>query len=105
MSIFQTFIIKYFLPLLSSVMVGIVSYVSIHLKELITNFYYHRVEHEEADMVCQAVFQLYPNLSYDEQIQEMITNLQQVLKEKGIILTDLQLRMLIHSSVYRCKRS
>ena len=50
-------------------------------------------------MVCKAINQLYPNESGTNKLNLAISNAKEILLEKGIKISDLELRMMIEYSV------
>ena len=50
-------------------------------------------------MVCSTIDQIYPNLNNENKLNKIITNSKQILKEKGILINDLELRVYIESYI------
>ncbi len=50
--------------------------------------------------VCQAINQLYPNLNGQNKLNKATNNIKEILKEKNIVISDLELNMYIESRVY-----
>ena len=63
------------------------------------NHFIDKTKKDVINMVCRAINQVYPNLSGKEKLNKAIYNSHEILKEKGISITDLELRMYIESSV------
>ena len=103
MNIMKNFITDYGFHIIAVTLTGVISYIGIQLKNVISIFYQHKIEKEEADIVCRAVEKIYSNLPSNQKLQEAITSLKEILKEKNIEVTDLEIRILIESAVHRIK--
>ena len=101
MKIINEFINQYGVTFIHSVVALIISYVSIVAKNIYKNYINDRTKKEVVKMVCQAINQLYPNASGSDKLNQAIINTKEILMEKGIILSDLELRMYIEYTV-RC---
>lgn len=99
MKCFSEFLNQYGLSLIHSVMVAILSYVSLEIKKIYSKYNDERIKKEVVKMVCQAVDQMYPNMNGNDKLNEAINNTKQILSEKGINISDLELRMYIESIV------
>lgn len=104
MKFFSEFINQYGLSIIHSVMVAILSYVSLAIKKIYGKYNDERIKKDVVKMVCQAVDQMYPSMNGDDKLNEAINNTKQILCEKGINISDLELRMYIESTV-RCVKN
>ena len=93
------FMNQYGASLIHSVAVAIISYASIEIKRVYKKHIDDKTKKEVVKTVCQAINQLYPNLSGEEKLNKAILNCNQILKQKGIIINDLELRMYIECTV------
>lgn len=93
------FMNQYGVSLIHSVAVAILSYASIEIKKIYKKYTDDKTKKDVIKMVCHAVNQLYPNLTGEEKLDKAIQNSSQILKEKGIIISDLELRMYIEYTV------
>lgn len=103
MNIMNNFITDYGFHVIAATLTGVISYIGIQLKNVISNFYQHRIEKEEAEIVCRAVEKIYSNLPSNQKLEEAITSLKVILKEKNIETTDLEIRILIENAVHHIK--
>ena len=92
------FIKDYGFHIIFIVLVGVISYIGIGIKSIISSYHRHFLEREKALMVYRAVNRLYPSLSFDDKMKMMISNLGSMMMEYNIRLTDLELRMLIYGN-------
>ena len=93
------FMNQYGISLVHSIAVAIISYVSIEIKKVYKKYINDKTKIEVIKTVSQAINQMYPNTSGEEKLNKVITNSEEILKEKGIIISDLELRMYIESTV------
>ena len=91
------------LPILATFLTGVFTYLGNKIK----NAYETKLKNETAktivDDTVRYVQQVYKDLEGAEKLQKAIEKAQEVLAEKGIILTDVEINMLIESSVYTLK--
>ena len=99
MKYFIEFINTYGLSLIHSIAITIISYVSFEIKKIYKKYTEDKKKKEIIKMVCLGVNQVYPNLNNEEKLNKTIINSKQILKEKGIYINDLELRMYIESSI------
>ena len=99
MKYFIDFINQYGGSIIHSVALAIISYVSLEIKKVHKNYINDKTKKEVVNTVCRAVNHLYPNLSEEEKLDKVLVNAEQILKDKGIVVNDLELRMYIESSV------
>ena len=99
MKCFMEFMNQYGLSMIHSVALAIFSYVSLEIKKVHKNYINDKTKKEVVSTVCRAVNHLYPDLSGEEKLNKVLINVEQILKDKGIVVNDLELRMYIESSV------
>lgn len=91
------------LPILATFLTGVFTYLGNKIK----NAYETKLKNETAktivDDTVRYVQQVYKDLEGAEKLQKAIEKAQEVLAEKGITLTDVEINMLIESSVYTLK--
>ena len=103
MNIIENFIIQYGAMLIYTILMGIISFIGYRTQFIYNNYVNERIKLEQANIVCRAVNQLYSNLSNEEKLEKAINSLKTILLEKKIEITDLEIRLLIESSVHRLK--
>lgn len=101
MNIITNFVTDYGFHIIATAITGILSYIGVNIKNTLKQYYQHKLEKEEAEMVYHEIEELYPNLTKEEKIQKMVTDLGQILKEKKIQVTNLELQILIESTIHK----
>lgn len=100
-------IINQFLQILMPILATVLTAVFTYLGNKIKNAYETKLKNETAktivDDTVRYVQQVYKDLNGTEKLQKAIEKAQEVLAEKGIILTDVEINMLIESSVFTLK--
>lgn len=91
------FLNTYGTSIIHSVSIAIISYVSIEIKKIYKNYIEDKTKKEVIKMVCSTIDQIYPNLNNKNKLDRIITNSKQILKEKGILINDLELRIYIEN--------
>lgn len=99
MKYFMEFMNQYGVSMIHSAALAIISYVSLEIKKVHKNYINDKTKKEIVSTVCRAVNHLYPNLSDEEKLNKVLINVEQILKDKCIVVNDLELRMYIESSV------
>lgn len=99
MEFIEEFINTYGITLLSTVLTAIFSYIGLRLKKLYEEKINTDTKEKVVKTVCEAVEQLYKDLSGEEKLDEAILNASVMLEEKGIKITELELRMLIEATI------
>lgn len=99
MRYFIDFMNQYGVSMIHSIAIAIISYVSFEVKRIYKKYINDNTKKDVVKMVCQAVNQVYPNLSGKEKLDQTMINSKEILLEKGISISDLELRMYIESSI------
>lgn len=105
MEILQEFISTYGVTILYSILTAVASFIGLKLKELYEKYINDKTKKDVVNTVCGAVNQLYQDLNGEDKLNKAIENATAVLNEKGITISDIELRMLIESTVYSFKTS
>ena len=93
------FFSQYGISIIHSIVAIIISYVSLCVKHIYKEHIHHKIKREVISMVCHAIHILYPTLTDEEKINRAIISIKQILKEKNIIISDLELKMDIISNI------
>lgn len=96
---FAEFIDVYGMQILYTVIVGIAGYIGIVLKNLVTKYINDKTKQAVAKTSVQFVEQVYKDLHGEEKLTEALEAASQMLAEKGISVTELELRALIEAAV------
>lgn len=105
MEIVEEFIATYGVTILYSILTAVASFIGLKLKELYEKYINDKTKKDVVNTVCGAINQLYSNLNGPEKLDKAIENITAVLNEKGITISDVEMRMLIESTVYSFKTS
>ena len=96
---FAEFIDAYGMQILYTIIVGIAGYIGIVIKNLVTKYINDKTKQAVAKTAVQFVEQVYKDFHGEEKLNEALTAASQMLAEKGITVTNLELRALIEAAV------
>ena len=103
MELLINFINEYGTTLLYLVITAIAGWIGMWLKGQITKYLNSKEKKEVVMVVVKAVQQLYKDLGGEEKLCRAIESATQMLAEKGITITELELRMLIEAACLELK--
>ena len=95
----QEFLTQYGMELVSTVVVAIMGFVGICIKNIIKKFSDERTKEQVCKTVVKAVEQMYSDLTGDERYEKAVESVSEMLEEKGIGATELEVKMLIEAAV------
>ena len=61
MNIITNFVTDYGFHIIATAITGILSYIGVNIKNTLKQYYQHKLEKEEAEMVYHEIEELYPN--------------------------------------------
>ena len=93
------FIAEYGTQIIYTVLTAIAGYVAIVVKNLVTKYINDKTKKDVAKTVVQAVEQIYKDLNGSERLSKAIESASEMLADKGIKVTEIELRMLLESAV------
>ena len=96
---FAEFINQYGLQLIYSVIVAIAGYIGIVVKNLVTKYLNDKTKLTVARTAVQYVEQVYKELHGEEKLNQALVAASEMLAEKGITVTELEMRVLIEAAV------
>lgn len=96
---FAEFINEYGMQLIYAIITAIAGYVGIVLKNLCTKYINDKTKASVAKTAVQFVEQVYKDLHGDDKLNAALSAASEMLAEKGITVTDLELRVLIEAAV------
>lgn len=99
MNFFTSFISDYGPTILYTILTAIFAWLGVKIKMLADKYLNTKIKKDVARTVVQAVEQLYKDLHGEEKLNEALAAASSMLAEKGITVTDLELRMLIEAAV------
>lgn len=96
---FSEFITQYGPSILYTIITAIAGYIGIVLKNLCKRYVDDKVKKSVVETVVKGVEQIHQDLQGSEKLDIAIDNAIEMLENKGITVTELELRMLIEASV------
>jgi hypothetical protein len=99
MDLLKMFISEYGTALLYTIITGVFAFLGMHVKALFDKYFTDKTKRDVAKTVVQAVEQVYKDLHGEEKLDEALNAASEMLAEKGISVSGLELRMLIESAL------
>jgi hypothetical protein len=96
---FAEFINEYGLQLLYAIITAIAGYIGIVIKNLVTKYLNDKTKLAVAKTAVQYVEQVYKDLHGEDKLMQALGAASEMLAEKGITITDLEMRVLIEAAV------
>lgn len=96
---FAEFINTYGMQILYTILTAIAGWLGIVIKNLVQKYINDKTKKDVAKSAVKFVEQVYKDLHGDEKLNEALTAASAMLAEKGITITDLELRVLIEAAV------
>lgn len=92
-------IIAYVLPVIAAFITGMAGYIGNQIKKLYEKYVNTKVKQDVVRTCVKAVEQLYHDMGGPEKLKKAQAGVRQMLEEKGIPISDLELNLLIESVV------
>lgn len=99
MEFVKVFISEYGTAIMYAIICGVFAYLGTKAKELVDKYLDTKIKRDVARTVVQAVEQIYKDLHGEEKLNQALVSAAEILEQKGILITDLELRMLIEAAV------
>lgn len=96
---FAEFMNTYGLQIMYAIITAVAGYIGIMVKNLVTKYLNDKIKKDVAKSAVQFVEQVYKDIHGEEKLREALAAASEMLAEKGITVTDLELRVLIESAV------
>lgn len=96
---FVEFINQYGMDILYTVVMAIAGYIGIVIKNLVTKYINDKTKRDVAKTAVQFVEQVYKDLHGDEKLNAAFAAASEMLAEKGIHVSDLEMRVLLEAAV------
>lgn len=93
-------LINAIMPYVITIVTALLGYISIEIKNKITKKLDTQTKQEIAKITVEYVQQVYHALNGEEKLAKAMEQAQILLQEKGINITEVELRMLLESAVY-----
>lgn len=99
MEFIKMFINDYGTAILYTLLTALAGYLGIWVKQLYTKYVNDKTKQDVVKTCVKAVEQLYSDLHGEQKYQEVVESAVAMLNEKGITVTELELKMLIEAAV------
>lgn len=96
---FNQFISEYGTTILYTILTAIAGYVGIWVKSLYTKYVNDKTKQDVVKTCVSAVEQLYKDLRGEDKYNKVVESVSEMLSEKGITITELELKMLVEATV------
>ncbi|MDE6149433.1 MAG: phage holin family protein [Ruminococcus sp.] len=105
MNFVNEFISMYGTTILYSILTAIAGYIGIVVKNLYEKYINDKTKKDVVNTCVRAVEQLYTDLHGQDKLDKCIESVSAMLGEKGITITDIEVRMLIEAAVNEFNQS
>lgn len=102
---FETFMSTYGTTIIYTILVAIFGYLGTVVKNIFEKYINDQTKKDVVKTCVNAVEQLYSDLHGDEKLDKCIRSATEMLCEKGIAITDIEIRMLIEAAVLEFKKN
>ena len=99
MELFREFMNEYATTILYAIVTAIAGYIGIVLKNIYQKYVNDKTKKAVAKTVVNAVEQLYKDLHGQEKYDKAVEAMSQMLSDKGITISDIEIKMLIEAAV------
>lgn len=99
MEFVKMFLSEYGTAIAYMIICGVFTYLGVKAKGLADKYLDTKIKKDVARTVVQAVEQIYRDLHGEEKLNQALISAAEMLEQKGIMVTDLELRMLIEAAV------
>ena len=99
MDFIKMFISEYGTAILYTILTGVFAYLGVQAKALVDKYLNDKTKRAVAKTVVQAIEQVYKDLHGDDKLNKALESMSEMLAEKGITITELEMRMLIEAAV------
>lgn len=99
----QQFIAEYGSAIIYALVTGVAGYIGLQIKAIYQKYIDDKTKEKVVKTVVKAVKQLYSDLNGEEKLAKAIENITVMLNEKGITITELEIRMLIEAAIEEMK--
>lgn len=96
---FAEFLDQYGMEILYAVVMAIAGYLGIVAKGLFTKYVNDKIKRDVAESTVQFVEQVYKDLHGDEKLNAALAAASEMLAEKGITVSELEMRVLLEAAV------
>lgn len=97
--IFQQFMSTYGITILYSIITAVAGYIGIAIKNAYERFINDKTKQDVANTCVKAVEQIYKDLHGEEKLNKCVETMSEMLNEKGIAISQIEIMMLIEAAV------
>lgn len=97
--IFQQFMSTYGVTILYSIITAVAGYIGIAIKNVYERFINDKTKQDVARTCVKAVEQIYKDLHGEEKLNKCVETMSEMLNEKGIAISHIEIMMLIEAAV------
>ena len=101
----KEFLAQYGMEIISTIVVAIMGFIGICIKNVIKKISDDKTKQQVCKTVVKAVERMYSDLTGTEKYEKAVENITDMLTEKGISATELEVQMLIESCVKEMKEN
>lgn len=105
MEFVERFISEYGTTILYTAITAILGYIGIVFKRIFQKYTTEKVKQDVAKTVVQAIEQIYRDLHGEEKLSKAMESMSEMLTEKEIHITEIEMRMLIEAAVSECNET
>ena len=103
MEAFKEFLANYGFEVLTTLVTAVIAFIGALVKQLVQKFLNDKTKQNIAKIVVTAIQQCYEELDGPAKLDKAIETMTEMLNEKGITCTELEMRMLIESAIGELK--
>ena len=96
---FAEFINEFGMEILGTILTALAGYIGLVIKNLVTEYLNDQTKRSIAKTAVQFVEQVYKELHGEDKLNKALFAFSEMLGEKGITVTDLEMRVLIEAAV------
>ena len=97
MELIKEFISNYGIEILNTILVAVVTFLGTQIKRIYENFVNDKTKKQVVEDTVKYVEQIYTDIKGEEKLNKAIESATQILNEKGISITEIELRVMIES--------
>lgn len=99
MNVFGEFIQSYGAAILYALITAVAGFIGIQIKNLYEKICNDKTKKDVARTCVQAVEQIYKDLHGSEKYEKCVESISEMLTEKGIVISELEIKMLVEAAV------
>jgi hypothetical protein len=97
MELIKEFISSYGIEILNTILIAVVTFIGTQAKRIYENFVNDKIKKQVVEDTVKYVEQIYTDIKGEEKLNKAIEGATELLNEKGIEISEIELRILIES--------